>query len=315
MFQIGRVHLVPKIGSDTKQQINEYLRDERRKLRLTLIGSAGTIIVIVSLMAGGTNWLLKTHTNTLVQAAINDTKSESLRRINELTKEFEKQRTEMNSILGSSNQSLGYLRATKEAAEKSRDDIASSAELLKRETARVSIDIAESTKILQRARDSAPEYLTAVEKFETQQNALRDALILDDGFLAQVRSEILKSYIPVGTIVAWTGRVDEDLPGGWELCDGLNGRPKLDDDRFLMGVRTSGEVARGGNNAIAMDDGHNHGGKTSRQNSTRLANLNSGTQSEFPDIHDHLIGIDGAHDHGGENRPKFYGVTWIIKVS
>lgn len=40
-----------------------------------------------------------------------------------------------------------------------------------------------------------------------------------------------------GIIVLWGGAI-VDIPAGWALCDGLNGRPDLR-DRFVIGAGTS----------------------------------------------------------------------------
>lgn len=40
--------------------------------------------------------------------------------------------------------------------------------------------------------------------------------------------------VPKGTIVIWSGSVD-DIPSGWALCDGANGTPDLR-DRFVLGA-------------------------------------------------------------------------------
>jgi hypothetical protein len=42
--------------------------------------------------------------------------------------------------------------------------------------------------------------------------------------------------LPAGTIVAWLGKQDKDLPRGWHICDGNDGTPNLD-DLFLRGVK------------------------------------------------------------------------------
>lgn len=52
------------------------------------------------------------------------------------------------------------------------------------------------------------------------------------------------SSLPAGCIVIWSGTAD-NIPTGWALCDGQDGRPDLR-DRFVLGAGTSHEVGSAG---------------------------------------------------------------------
>ena len=66
-----------------------------------------------------------------------------------------------------------------------------------------------------------------------------------------------------GMILMWSGRLSE-IPSGWALCDGQNGRPNLL-GRFVMGVRSgsTNPGATGGSNSLTLAQSqippHNHG--------------------------------------------------------
>jgi len=65
-----------------------------------------------------------------------------------------------------------------------------------------------------------------------------------------------------GMILMWSGRLSE-IPSGWALCDGQNGRPNLL-GRFVMGVRSGSTDpgATGGSNSLTLTQSqippHNH---------------------------------------------------------
>lgn len=56
---------------------------------------------------------------------------------------------------------------------------------------------------------------------------------------------------PVGTIVIWSGTAD-NIPAGWQLCDGTNGTPDLR-DKFVLGAGTNHAVGEtGGSETVAL---------------------------------------------------------------
>ena len=134
--------------------------------------------------------------------------------------------------------------------------------------------------------------------------------------------------VPVGAILPFAGSLDA-LPSNWVPCDGrtvddpsspLNGSkvPDLTDDRFLMGVGATSTVGvTGGANLITTDGSHGHSGTatdrvTQKTGSPRYLD-NSGNKG-FKHTHPLSIRADGRHNHGGDNRPNFYAVRFIIRV-
>lgn len=132
--------------------------------------------------------------------------------------------------------------------------------------------------------------------------------------------------LPLGTILPWDSMVRDqagnptgatrEVPAGWKICNGKNGAPDLS-DRFLMGVTniaSAGEI--GGSNALPGAGQHDHGGRTRSFKGYIQGEINydaeKGRQSPFHIEH----GISGetSHDHGGENRPAYYSVVFIIKL-
>ena len=136
--------------------------------------------------------------------------------------------------------------------------------------------------------------------------------------------------VPIGVILPYVGSL-EDLPSGWAPCDGrvvydpgspFNGKalPNLMDNRFPMGVASAEELnSTGGSNEITMDGEHRHVGTAAV---AAQRNFTSG-QPRAPEsrgnnslrhTHDLDMRVNGAHDHGGDNRPQYYGTYFIIKV-
>jgi microcystin-dependent protein len=79
--------------------------------------------------------------------------------------------------------------------------------------------------------------------------------------LEQLVDTILLDVVPAGTIVMWAGLV-EDVPIGWELCDGMDGRPDLT-DKFIVGAGNNYDVGdEGGTDEVTLEISnlptHNH---------------------------------------------------------
>ena len=134
--------------------------------------------------------------------------------------------------------------------------------------------------------------------------------------------------VPIGTILPYAGAL-ESLPSNWLPCDGrtvadsgspLDGTkvPDLTDDRFLMGVgESSGVGTTGGTNAIAVGGNHSHSGEagdrvTQKTGSPRY--LDTKGNKGFRHSHNLSIRSDGRHNHGGDSRPSYYAVRFIIRV-
>ena len=65
--------------------------------------------------------------------------------------------------------------------------------------------------------------------------------------------ENLMTHTPINTIVLWFGKENE-IPDGWNICDGRNGRPNLI-NRVAIGTNRDRDLGtRGGNNQIQLTE-------------------------------------------------------------
>jgi hypothetical protein len=136
-----------------------------------------------------------------------------------------------------------------------------------------------------------------------------------------VLEQRINSYdtLPVGTVLPFVGDPATLVGSGWVLCDGgdfpPNARPDLvnklgkvpnlmtKDGVFLAGLSPFRPNTSGGNATIPADGDHNHpqaGLFVSKDGSGGYGYHHANT---------------GSHTHGGENRPPFYGVMYIMRVS
>lgn len=153
--------------------------------------------------------------------------------------------------------------------------------------------------------------------------------------------------IPRGSIVMWSGAVDE-IPVGWALCNGKNGTPDLQ-DRFLVGAGKSYPPEEtGGEDRVKLtaaqlpshkhtvtvksDGDHSHRividtGGGGNQRSGRMYTPGDGSSK----INTNVVGntwwdtnSGGGHAHSTtvssvgsnqahENRPKYYALCFIMK--
>lgn len=164
--------------------------------------------------------------------------------------------------------------------------------------------------------------------------------------------EFALDTVPVGAILPYFAAIDLRLPENWRYCNGdkvddpespLHGRtlPKLVEDRFLMGSVAS-HGAAGGKNSISPDGvhghvartssggAHDHGGTTGPENTNApLRKVGEGDKVAIRVVeqgHRHLLDADkghvhavsvesaGQHDHGGDSRPSWFGVLYIIRI-
>jgi hypothetical protein len=89
------------------------------------------------------------------------------------------------------------------------------------------------------------------------------------------------------------------------------------DNRFLMGVGASQDVnVTGGTNTLQGDGGHNHGGATSGFAGYQWGEINYDRQRGHQDEFMMRFGIPaiGNHNHGGDKRPAYIGVYFIIRI-
>lgn len=121
--------------------------------------------------------------------------------------------------------------------------------------------------------------------------------------------------IPAGCIVIWSGAAD-NVPSGWALCDGQNGRPDLR-DRFVLGAGTSykvGNIGGEATHALTINEipSHSHSynsyGAVAVNTGTNVAVLKSDV-STYPNTTG-SAGSSRTHN----NMPPYYTLCYIIKL-
>lgn len=107
--------------------------------------------------------------------------------------------------------------------------------------------------------------------------------------------------IPVGLISMWFGAI-ETVPGGWALCDGLNGTPDLR-DKFVMGAGLTYPVGSvGGAASIALTTDHlpthAHSGTSDGVSTYHTHNFTAQTGGHSNDhVHNGSTDLGGDHAH------------------
>jgi hypothetical protein len=135
----------------------------------------------------------------------------------------------------------------------------------------------------------------------------------------------LPGGIPSGVIVMWSGSMD-NIPDGWKLCDGIDGRPDLR-DRFIVGASrgdadkvpvttVKGPAMQKGGEAehtltIAEMPAHSHGGTMTLAGKSGDASPHDyDPHRVWPGGSSSTTGGDQAH----ENCPPFFALAFIIKL-
>jgi len=116
------------------------------------------------------------------------------------------------------------------------------------------------------------------------------------------------TYIPLGTIVIWSGDIN-NIPKGWKPCDGLEGRPYLNNNTYTLGkdLKTGNT---GGNLYVSLPD-HTH------ENNSIIGTYidNSGCKDLYDcDIIPKSGNINKNVNNDILNNPVFTSVYYIIKV-
>jgi len=126
--------------------------------------------------------------------------------------------------------------------------------------------------------------------------------------------------LPVGSIVAWSPATDAVLPadGQWVVCGTHPGTPSLD-ERFLMGVSSLQEAGKeGGSNEITTEPSHDHSGETAQANASSGERVVpcSGNCGGRATVHKHgfTTSASAAHNHGGDNRPRYRSVLFLCRI-
>jgi hypothetical protein len=110
--------------------------------------------------------------------------------------------------------------------------------------------------------------------------------------------------ITQGLVCIWSGAV-ADIPKGWQLCDGTNGKPDLR-DKFILGAgNTYAPEAIGGAATHTHDfitNGHNHSYTTNMT----IAAGSTATRNPLPNT-------DSGTTDAMSHLPPYYALCFVIK--
>lgn len=146
------------------------------------------------------------------------------------------------------------------------------------------------------------------------------------------------SPVPSGVVVMWSGSV-LDIPWGWGLCDGKDGRPDLV-DRFVLGAGGQAQSGQKGEadrhshrvapqSATTSSDGaHGHkfpAGWYKRDFYDGWGGRHSGIDTNGNDVASKSVEMSGSHSHDvslrgfatGEaaaSRPRWFALCFIVKL-
>lgn len=127
---------------------------------------------------------------------------------------------------------------------------------------------------------------------------------------------------PVGTIVVWSGTV-EDIPTGWALCDGTNGTPDLR-GRFVLGTGgTYNPGDTGGSEEVTMTvaqlPAHKFSYSYKANGTSNVLSSNGGSYnlmkqntegSSTSAKYTNYLGNSAPHP----NMPPYYALAYIMKL-
>lgn len=137
---------------------------------------------------------------------------------------------------------------------------------------------------------------------------------------------------PVGTIVIWSGTAD-NIPTGWQLCDGTNGTPDLR-DKFVLGAGTNHSVSEtGGSEEVTLTveqmPSHSHMEmvpsknmtasaymicqSTTRSDGGRLFNNSGFNESTVTGSRIKTQSAGSSQPH--PNMPPYYTLCYIMKLT
>lgn len=121
---------------------------------------------------------------------------------------------------------------------------------------------------------------------------------------------------PIGTIVIWSGTAD-NIPSGWQVCDGTNGTPDLR-DKFVLGAGTKHGVGNtGGSEEVTLTVGqmpsHYHQVESKFGEASTGANTLARTISNTSVIRSSTASVGGSEPH--PNMPPYYALCYIMKLT
>lgn len=115
--------------------------------------------------------------------------------------------------------------------------------------------------------------------------------------------------IPTGAIIIWSGTA-ENIPDGWALCDGEDGRPDLQ-DKFVLGAGATHSVGdTGGQEEVTLTDSEVPSMNALQNKSPASESWSSSTE--------YLTGINLSYENNAEphtNMPPYYALCYIIKTA
>lgn len=122
--------------------------------------------------------------------------------------------------------------------------------------------------------------------------------------------------VPVGAIVIWSGTAG-NIPTGWALCDGQDGRPDLR-DKFVLGAGTAHSVGSTGGSeevklTVAQMPAHGHNYTTVLTSSS--TNAGSGSNKTYIDRTTTNRTETSGQSAPHPNMPPYYALCYIIKVT
>ena len=124
--------------------------------------------------------------------------------------------------------------------------------------------------------------------------------------------------IPAGSVIMWSGS-EEDIPSGWALCDGQEGRPDLQ-DRFVLGAGTAHTVGETGgeeDHVLTEDEMpehvHNAGTLLSSSIGGGWYAFAASTATSAKKIFQQSSSQKGA-SQPHNNMPPYYVMCYIIKL-
>lgn len=134
-------------------------------------------------------------------------------------------------------------------------------------------------------------------------------------------SETFLVRAPIGTIVIWSGTVD-NIPTSWQLCDGTNGTPDLR-DKFVLGAGETYSVGEtGGEEEVTLTKEqmpeHNHAFSIlTSQTSIKVTHSTSGNYSTnanwYTDNNKYTRTNGSSEPHN--NMPPYYALCYIMKIT
>lgn len=126
--------------------------------------------------------------------------------------------------------------------------------------------------------------------------------------------------VPKGTIVIWSG-TESDIPDGWALCDGQDGRPDLR-GKFVLGAGSSHAAGTSGGAetvTLTVDQIPSHNHKVSTPGATHNNTLQtiipvSGILDSSTEFYQANATVPTGGSQPHNNMPPYYTLCYIIKL-